>query len=112
MPTVNIYYTNKKSMRKLSTLAAKLKPFVAKELTCGNISLKPNEVSVRLIPSEGRAMIGDVEIDVTAHAFAERVSKQDKICLNIQKFVKENAPSLGSVYVWLQLCELGHSWKD
>ena len=55
-------------------------------------------------------MIGEVEVEITAHAFSERVQKQDEICLEVMKYIQENVPSIGNVKVWLKLSELGHSW--
>jgi len=61
---------------------------------------------------EGKGMIENLEVEVTAHAFQERVDKQDQICLSVQKFIQEKEPSLGEIKVWLVLSNLGHSWED
>jgi hypothetical protein len=54
-------------------------------------------------------MIGNVEVEVTAHSFKERVEKQDQICLNIVRYLQQKDTSLGEVKAWLVLTELGHS---
>ncbi len=110
MPTINIFY-NGELPKELEELTHSVKEFAAKELTCGDIKLKSDEVSVRFISSRGNGMLGPVEIEITAAAFKERVEKQDEICLNIQKFILEKIDSLPDVKVWLILSELGHSWK-
>lgn len=53
--------------------------------------------------------IAETEIIIIAHSYKERIQKQDKICLEIKNFLISHNPSLKSVYVWLQLSELGHS---
>jgi hypothetical protein len=111
MPTVNIYHQTSEQRAKLSSLAAELKTFVAKELTCGDITLKADEVSIRFVETIGDFMIGAVEVDIHAHAFKERVEKQDEICLRVMDYIQKKEPSLGIVKVWLVLSELGHSWK-
>jgi hypothetical protein len=111
MPNVNIYHENREQYEKLSSLAAELKVFIAKELTCGDIALTPEEVSIRFIETIGDFMIGGVELDIHAHAFKERVEKQDEICLSIMDYIQKREPRLDIVKVWLILSELGHSWK-
>lgn len=110
MPTINVYYRKTKDFRNLNMLASKMKNYFAKNLTCGDIKLTPKEISVRLIEAKGNGMIGNVELEIKAHAFPERIKKQDEICLNAAAYIKKEIPSIGSVKVWLQLSELGHSW--
>ena len=117
MPTVNIYCKNISGNedvgRQLSvaSLSDKLKSFIAEKLSCNDIKLKPEEISIRLINvSEDGGMIGDVELEIKAAAFKERVEKQDKICLDIAEYIKSKG-QFGEVKVWLVLSELGHSWK-
>jgi len=112
MPTVNIFYKDSEKEPPLQALVGGLKDYIAQELTCGDIKLKPNEVSIRLIEVTGGEMIGAVEVEITAHSFAERVKKQDEICLKIMEYIQKENPSLREVKVWLQLSELGHSWKE
>ena len=109
MPTVNIF-SKHNAIDKLSLLIPELKIFLAKKLTCGDIKLSPKEISIRLINSEANGMIGDIEIEIKAHAFAERVKKQDDICNEVRKYLMKKKPSLGDIRVWLVLSELGHSW--
>ena len=110
MPTVNVY--SKKQIKEFEKFIPELKKYVAKQLTCGDIKLSPNEISVRIIITAGGQMIGEVELEITAHSFAERVNKEDKICLNIMKYIEGKLPSVGDVKVWLKLSELGHSWES
>jgi len=110
MPTLNIYYQDSDKEPTLQALMGGLRDFVAKELTCGDIELKPSEVSIRFVKIAGGEMIGSVEVEINAHCFEERVRKQDDVCLRIMNYIQKEAPSLGEVKVWLQLSELGHSW--
>lgn len=112
MPTVNIFYKDSEKEPALEVLAGKLKNFVAQELTCGEFKLTPNEISIRCIKITGGEMIGTIEIEILAHSFAERVKRQDEICLKIMNYIQRESPSLGEVKIWLYLSELGHSWKE
>jgi len=112
MPTVNIFYKDSEKEPTLQSLIGGLRDHIAKELTCGDIKLKPSEISTRFIKAVGGEMIGAVEIEIAAYSFAERVRKQDEICLKIMDYTQKEKPSLGKVRVWLQLSELGHSWKE
>ena|SRR3989338_7237153 len=109
MPTVNIF--SKNSLHEdLITLSLELKPLIAEKLTCGDIKLTPEEISIRIIKVENGDMIGEVELEIKAHAFKERIEKQDEICNDVRKYIINKYKSLGDVRVWLVLSELGHSW--
>lgn len=110
MPTVNVFYQSEATKDFLRELPGKLKSHLAEKLSCGEITLTPNEVTVRFINVNGEGMIGEMEIEITAHAFAERVKKQDKICRELRAYILKEYPSLSDVRIWLILCELGHSW--
>lgn len=110
MPTLNIFFQEKKHQQNLQQMQKKLKSLIAERLSCGDIQLTANEISIRLIRVGRSNMIGNVEIEITAHAFSERVEKEDEICNDIRKYLEANYPELGKVRVWLILSELGHSW--
>jgi len=109
MPTVNIF-SEKVNQKEIKNLALELKPLVANKLSCGDIKLTPKEVSVRVIYIEDGNTIGKVEIEIKAHAFKERIEKQDIICNEIRDYIMKKYKSLGDVRVWLILSELGHSF--
>jgi len=109
MPTVNVYYQKTGNLRKLDALVPKMKNYFAEKLTCGDISLTPEEISVRFIEIKGKGMIGNIELEIKAHAFGERIKNQDKVCLDAVAFIKKEIPSIKNVKIWLQLSELGHS---
>lgn len=110
MPTINIYYKSDDQSHELEGITPDIKEYAAKILTCGDISLKPHEISVRLIKAGG-AMIGEVEAEINAYAFDDRVKKQDELCLGLADFI-QNKSSIKDVKAWLILSELGHSWED
>ena len=111
MPTVNLYYRNQEHEPQIADAIEPLKGFIAEKLTCGDIALSPEEVSIRgLYCALGKGMIADVELDITAAPFAERVEKQDEISLDVQAFAKDQIPAADDVKVWLNLHELGHSF--
>jgi hypothetical protein len=112
MPIVNTYYTNDEDKNALVASAQELKEYFASILTCGDIRLKPNEITVRLLSSEPNGMIAPLEIEILAHAFKERVDRQDEICLETRKKIMQLFPDLSDVRIWLVLSELGHSWEE
>lgn len=111
MPTVNVYFTDEQYRKLLAKATKSLKEFVAQELTCDDIKLQPNEISIRLLKAEGDGMLANVELEVTAHVFDNRVKRQDEICLSIREFLKSKL-NLQEIRVWLILVELGHSWEQ
>lgn len=111
MPTINIFYTDNNHGPQLDGATLGLKEHVAEQLTCSDIKLGPDEVTVRLLKARGNGMIASVELDITAAPYPERVERQDEICLNVQKYLKSKL-QLHDVKVWLILAELGHSWEQ
>lgn len=112
MPTVNLYYRNKSIESGIADIIKPLKSYIAKKLTCGEISLSPEEVSIRVMHvALGGGMMADIELDVTAASFRERVDGQDQICLDVQAYIKQQITSVAEVNVWLNLHELGHSFE-
>ena len=110
MPTVNIYYKELNKKELIQKLTDKLKIYLVELLSCADIKLNSNEISIRLLKVDGD-MIGEVEVEILAHAFPERIKRQDEICLKVMDYIKNQDYQIGEVRVWLQLCELGHSWK-
>ena len=109
MPLVNIYFQQAEATGQLQKLTPDLKKFLAEKLTCGDISLSPSEISVRFIDVVGGDMIAEIELEIAAHSFPERVKKQDQICLEVMQYFQKKT-GIENVRVWLQLSELGHSW--
>ena len=107
---VNVYHRGKSDFDVQTPLISKLKEYIADRLSCGDKELTSDEISVRFISVDGDAMIGSMELEITAHAFKERVDEQDEICREVREYIMKEIPSLGDVRVWLKLCELGHSW--
>ena len=111
MPTANVYCRDAETGSALSALAPKLKAHLAHALSCGAIALSPDEVSVRIINvTDGTAMMAQVEAEVTAFAYPERVTRQDELSRGCASFISENLPAQPTVEVWLILAELGHSY--
>ena len=110
MPTINIFFDDNEIQSQLSELTSQLKEYVAQQLTCGDIELNSDEVSVRLLKNSGKGMLAPIELEISAAAFKERVDRQDEICLDVQKFLLDKL-SVPDIKVWLILSELGHSWK-
>ena len=111
MPTVNIFFKEENDIHKLDAIAPQLREYLADKLSCSSKKLTPSEISIRFIKTDGGEMIAGIELEITAHAFPERVEKQDKICLEIAGYIKEKIPAIKELQVWLKLYELGHSWQ-
>ncbi|MBU3923737.1 MAG: hypothetical protein KJ592_02375 [Nanoarchaeota archaeon] len=112
MPTVNIFFEENNDIRKLDAIAPQLREYLADKLSCNLKKLTPPEISIRFIKTDGGEMIASIELEITAHAFPERVERQDKICLEVVDYIKKQIPTIKELQVWLKLCELGHSWKS
>lgn len=119
MPTANVYYSDWCATARLPHIAPKFKDYIAHKLTCGDIKLRQNEVTVRFIKVNPIPtvevkgigfvddMLGDLEVDITAHAFPDRIRDKDKICADVKKWLRKEA-KVKNPRVWLRLCELGH----
>jgi len=112
MPLVTIYTSSGEEVNALKDILPKLREFIAKKLTCGERILKSKEISINVLVPSARLSIADVEVKIMAYSYPERVEKQDEICLAVKNFILSQRPSLGSVFVWLQLSELGHSLDE
>lgn len=110
MPMVNVYYSADIHKRMVLSHVGDLKELVAKQLTCGDIQLSSEEVTARLISTPRDGMIAEMELEIFAHAFPERVTRQDEIAKSIREYILSHVPELSDVRVWLVLSELGHSW--
>lgn len=110
MPVVNSFFSDEKYVEQLEKLTPSLKQFVADQLTCKDISLGPDEVTVRLLCSAGIGMLAKVELDIYAAPYQERVEKQDEICRNVRQFILDHVNGLQDAKAWLILTQLGHSW--
>lgn len=108
MPLITIHTSSEQQNDLISPVLNELRDFAAKKLSCGSRELNINEISVRVITSNLNMTIADIEIVIIAHAYHERIKNQDKICLSLKKFIEERCAPY-TVFVWLQLSELGHS---
>ena len=108
MPSVNIY-TSKERVSSLEKILPGLREAVARELSCADRTLANDEISVRVLVPDAALQIADTELEIKAHSYGDRVKRQDDICKGVKSYVQKECLRAGSVYVWLQLTELGHS---
>ena len=101
--------TSEERVKPLEQILPDLRAYIAKELSCGERMLAPEEMSLDIIVPHARLPIADTELVILAAPYEERVKKQDQISLNIKHYIQQTCPAAGSVYVWLMLGELGHS---
>ena len=111
MPSVNIY-TSKDRVKPLESILPELREFTAQKLSCRDRRLVADEISLRVLTPDASLQIANTELEIIAYSYPERVKKQDDICMSIKNYVQKTCPQAGSVYVWLQLSELGHSAKE
>lgn len=109
MPLVTFYFRDSQYLNQFQVLSSDFKKFLAEKLTCNSITLSPSEISLRSLVLSGGEMIGNIECEITAHGFSERIEKKDEICLEVVKYLQEKT-GISNVKVWLKLMELGHSW--
>ena len=122
MPTANIYLSQNHVQAGYPVWEenmAKLRDFIAKELTCTERTIQAHEMSIRILSVHGKGMIAPIEIEIQAHAYSERIERSDVACLAIRTFVMNAVNDsdttlrkiqLKDVQVWLILSQLGHSW--
>ncbi len=111
MPTVNVYFRDFDHLEPLNEVVEPLRAHLSSILSHAQATLRPEEISVRLVRVSGGAMISPVELEITAHAVPHRVERQDEICLATRAWMKDRLPLLSEVRVWLVLVQLGHSWE-
>jgi len=109
MPIINVYLKDDSLGEDFQKIIPDLKKYTAEKLTCDDLALTPSEISVRFLSVVRGEMIGEVELEISAHAFSERVEKQDTICLEIMNYLQKET-GFQNIKVWLKLSELGHSW--
>lgn len=108
MPSINIYTDNSRA-KSLENILPELRKFTAQALSCEELQLKPDELGLRVIVPFASLQIADTEVKMNAYHFPERIKNQNMICLSVKQYLEKVCPEAGSVYVWLQLSELGHS---
>ncbi len=82
---------------------------MAESLCVSDIQLDSSHVSVRLIECRGKT-IGDIELEIIAHAFLQRIENKDQRAIDIRKKVEELLLHTKQVRVWLLLCEMGYGY--
>lgn len=107
MPTINIYSENNYFDE---DIIESLKNIFIELLSCNDIKLNENEFSFRILKTDRKFMIADIELEIKAHHFKERVEEQDIICNKVREFLLEKIPEVQDIRVWLILSELWHSW--
>ena len=110
MPSANLYFASQAAADRVEPRTVEsLRCFLAQLLTCDDIELRPEEISVRVVVvSESSQMIADVEVEIHAHEFAARVERQDDLACEVARFL-EDRNIAEHVVAWLILSELGHS---
>lgn len=103
MPTINIYGKVDTCIGK--NLVSDFKQTVADLLSCDERKLVPQEISLRLLPAETNHMLADIECDIFAAQYPQRVLKQDEICNQVRDFLIANI-AVQDAKVWLMLSEM------
>lgn len=107
MPLVNVY-GSERARQAVLKVTADLKTYVAEKLSVSERKLSSDEISIRIIASLEGGMISELELDISAHAYAPRVERQDEICREVAAFVREKT-GIQNAQVWLTLSNLGHT---
>ena len=113
MPTANIFWNQKSLEEKWvfkPEFIVEFKKKLAEILSCNDRDLDPKEVSIRIINTYTEGMISEMECDISAYSYPERIQKQDEICNEVKEWIKKNLPETQNVSVWLSLSELWHSF--
>lgn len=108
MPIMNIY-GSREELAKIEKHVGDLRRHAATELTTTEIALDEHHISVRLLCISGQ-MIGDLEVEIHAHAFAGRVCNRDKIASKMRAHIEDVLPS-SEIRIWLLLSEIGYAYN-
>ena len=112
MPLITIHTSSKEQTEFIENIANELAQFSCDQLSCGDRTLDPSEMSIRVIESTYARPIGEIELIIMVYSYGERVKKQDDICFAYKKYLVEKSEGKFDFFVWLQLSELGHSVEE
>lgn len=85
-----------------------LRQAVASELSVAEWPIDEEHISLRFYQVEGD-LIGDLELEMFAHHYPDRVERKDEVCTNLR--FKFEARWKLNVRVWLHLVEMGYGMR-
>ena len=109
MPTVNIYAATATLGNDVAEISDDLATTIATSLSTSGGLLDGAHVSLRVFIPNRSFMIAPIELEITAHAFPERVERQDEICGELRAWLERRLAS--ECRVWLSLNQLGYGYK-
>lgn len=104
MPIVNIYSPTE-IIEQLRGDVDRLRNLTAAVLNVEEWPIDYTHISLRLIVVSG-ILIGDVEVEIIAHSFDDRVNRKDEICSSVRSELEDMWRL--EVRVWLHLVEMGY----
>lgn len=104
MPRINILRTHKITDSRVCHIGTNLPEAAAAALSCKSLALKPEDIMI-VITDVGPfdVNVKDVNVDVLAHAYPDRVENADMIRRTIARALVQMLPDGVSWYVWLRL---------
>lgn len=110
MPTVNVYVQTEHLGRVIHERTAEFAAEIARCLSTPVAALDETHISMRIFKPAWSTMIAPIEVEIAAHAYVERVDRQDEICGQLRAWLEG---SLGlECRVWLALSQLGYGYKQ
>ena len=108
MPTITIYTTEVRWAEKIEPLLPELAERTAALLSTPEMALDGTHISIRVVVAHCGLMMSPVELEVTAHAFGQRLERQDEICGDLRQWLlRAEIPNR----VWLRLSALGYGYQ-
>jgi hypothetical protein len=109
MPLANIYCPDPKIKGKINGHLKDIQAAIAKALSYSESKLSPDDIRIRGIHLDFNSdNIAQIEIDIFAYDFKERVEREDEIAKEIEAEIKKIV-CYPDVKVFPIFCKIGHS---
>lgn len=107
MPILTVT-SNAALLEEISQDAEELRSMAANELSVEEWPIDETHISLRFNSVSG-ALIGEVELELIAHQFGDRVARKDEVCSRIRSHFEKRWKR--EVRVWMHLVEMGYGTK-
>ncbi len=110
MPLVYILCPESSVKGKVSGHLKDIQTAIAKALSCTESKPSPDDIRIRGIHLDFNSKIAQIEIDIFAYDFKERVEREDEIAEEIENQIIKIV-GYSDVKVFPIFCKIGHSKK-
>ncbi len=108
MPLVNIFCSDSSLHGQISGHLDKIQAVIANALSCAENTPSSDDIRIRGVHLDFNSKIAQIEIDIFAYDFEERVRRQDEIAKEIEAEIIKIV-GYPKVKVFPIFCKIGHS---